>query len=237
MPEWFEEWFTEEYLHLYPHRDEAEAQRLITLLRGAIPWQPGWRVLDVACGAGRHMNALARDGARVFGLDLSPGLLRRAQSLGHENLLRADMRSFPVRPASMDLTVNLFTSFGYFATDEEHATALTQMVASVRPGGWFAMDFLDAGYVRGTLVPEATMVMGGAAVRVTRKITEDGRFVTKHIRTTDGREYMERVRLFSPAELEQMLTTGPLEITHRFGDYGGAPLGQGSRAILIGRHA
>ena len=33
MPEWFEEWFGEDYLQLYPHRDEAEADRLMQTSR------------------------------------------------------------------------------------------------------------------------------------------------------------------------------------------------------------
>ena len=203
--------------------------------QGRTPGGAHGRVLDVARGAGRHMRALARNGARGIGLDLSPGLLKRAGALGHENLVRADMRALPVRKESMDLTVNLFTSFGYFATDAEHASALEQMVQSVRHGGWFAMDFLDDGHVRRSLVPEATMVLGGAEVKVTRRITEDDRFVVKHILTADGREYMERVRLFSSSELEAMLAAAGLEVTARFGDYAGAPIGQGTRAIIVGR--
>jgi hypothetical protein len=50
MAEWFREWFGEEYLALYPHRDSADAERLVALLRHAVSWDPGWRVLDVACG-------------------------------------------------------------------------------------------------------------------------------------------------------------------------------------------
>ena len=49
MAEWFREWFGEEYLALYPHRDSADAERLVALLRQAVSWEPGWRVLDVAC--------------------------------------------------------------------------------------------------------------------------------------------------------------------------------------------
>jgi hypothetical protein len=51
MTEWFEEWFGEEYLHLYPHRDEADAERLVELLCGAMDWKPGWKVLDVGADA------------------------------------------------------------------------------------------------------------------------------------------------------------------------------------------
>ena len=135
MAEWFEEWFGEEYLNLYPHRNEVDAGRLVRLLAQVLPWRTGWRVLDVACGAGRHLAALEQAGAQPFGFDLSRALLRRARQGTRRPLVRADMRALPFRDGSMDLTVNLFTSFGYFAEDEEHTDALGQMLATVRPGG------------------------------------------------------------------------------------------------------
>src|ERR1043165_1693024 len=100
MTEWFEEWFGEEYLQLYPHRDDAEADRLADLLRANLPWRPGIRVLDIGCGAGRHARALERAGARVTGLDLSDCLLRHASTDGHRALVRAAMRLLPRRPGS-----------------------------------------------------------------------------------------------------------------------------------------
>ena len=93
MAEWFEEWFGEEYLHLYPHRNEADAGRLIALLTRELPWRVGWRVLDVACGAGRHLAALERAGAVAFGFDLSLPLLRRAREATARPLVRAAMAS------------------------------------------------------------------------------------------------------------------------------------------------
>src|SRR5262245_51047084 len=189
MAEWFEEWFGEEYLHLYPHRNDADAERVVGLLTRALPWQPGWRVLDVACGAGRHLAALERAGAIPFGFDLSPALLRRARQCTRRPLVRADMRALPFRPRSMDLAVNLFTSFGYFAEDEEHADALGQMLSTVRPGGWFVIDFLNADQVRGSLVPEETVHYGAQTARVRRRITPDDRFVQKTIALADGREF------------------------------------------------
>jgi ubiquinone/menaquinone biosynthesis C-methylase UbiE len=81
-------------------------------------------VLDVGCGAGRHARAFRAAGARCVGLDLSRTLLRIARGVTDAPLVRADMRELPIRPGSMDLTVSLFTSFGYFERDEEHAAAL-----------------------------------------------------------------------------------------------------------------
>ena len=81
MTEWFEDWFGEEYLQLYAHRDEREAEAVVELIRRVAPWQSGGWVLDLACGAGRHAKYLVRGGARVIGYDLSRVLLRRAISM------------------------------------------------------------------------------------------------------------------------------------------------------------
>lgn len=233
MAEWFEDWFGEEYLDLYPHRDEQDAQRLIGLLRRTLPWRDGWRVLDVACGPGRHMTALERAGARVFGFDLSRVLLNRARSLTSRPLVRADMRLLPFRARSMDLTVNLFTSFGYFAADVEHAAAMGEMLATVRSGGWFVLDFLNAAAVHAGLVAHEVQQLGGACVEVRRDIIDDGRFVRKTMLLPDGRQFEERVRLFSFGELQAMIEQHGARVTTGFGDYDGAPVGDGPRAILL----
>ncbi|HTC23501.1 MAG TPA: methyltransferase domain-containing protein [Gemmatimonadales bacterium] len=236
MPEWFEEWFGEEYLQLYPHRDDADAERVVALIRRVLPWGPGWRVLDVGCGAGRHARALEAAGAHPVGLDLSARLLQRARCVTRAPLIRADMRALPVRPRSMDLTVNLFTSFGYFDRDEEHAAVVREMADTVRPGGWFVLDFLNSGKVRAGLAPGEHPMGSGATA--TRRLSADERFVHKTIRLADGRTFEERVRLFEPADLERMLAAGGVDITHRFGDYDGGSLHAGSpRAVLLGKVA
>jgi len=208
---------------------------MVGLLTRILPWQAGWRVLDVACGAGRHAAALAAAGARPVGLDLSPALLRRACGAGVP-LVRADMRRLPIRAESIDLAVNLFTSFGYFERDEEHAAVVRGIAAVLRPGGWFVMDFLNADTVRSGLVPEQEVVLGGAPARVTRALSGGDRYVHKTILMADGRRFAERVRLFTPGELDAMMGAAGLEVQSTHGDYEGGPLRPGApRAILAAR--
>jgi SAM-dependent methyltransferase len=236
MTEWFEEWFGEDYLRLYPHRDDADAERAVTLIGRTVGLQRGWRVLDVACGAGRHARAFMSAGARCFGLDLSATLLRMARQVTDAPLIRADMRWLPVRPASMDLTVNLFTSFGYFEQDAEHTAALNEMISTVRPGGWFVIDFLNPAAVRRQLVPEETVDLPGQKVRVSRSVSADGRYVCKRIRASEGKQYVERVRLFEPEQISHMLQTAGVNVRDRFGDYDASPLTpEAPRTILVGQ--
>ncbi len=238
MAEWFEEWFGEEYLQLYPHRDDAEAERAVALIVEATGLTAGWRVLDVGSGAGRHARAFRAIGARCVGLDLSRTLLRVARGVTDAPLVRGDMRRLPIRAGSMDLTVSLFTSFGYFEHDEEHAAALREMVTTVRPGGWFVIDFLNAAEVRRRLVERETVAVRGGRAEVARSMSADGRYVCKTILTPAGRRFTERVRLFEPEQMAAMLREAAVEVRHRFGDYDAAPLRPDSpRTILAGRLA
>jgi len=169
----------------------------------------------------------------MLGLDLSRALLERARAAAVP-LVRADMRRLPVRAGSMDLVVNLFTSFGYFDRDQEHADVVRGIHDALAPGGWFALDFLNADSVRGGLVADEVQHLRVGRVRITRELVEEGRRVVKTIEVPDGRRFVERVRLFQPIELEAMLTRAGFSVEERFGDYDGGPLAAGApRAILV----
>ena len=243
MTEWFEQWFGEEYHVLYPHRDDEDARRAVALIRRVLPWERGARILDLACGPGRHAAELERLGGRVVGFDLSRAMLRRARERAGSPLVRGDMRVLPFRDRSFTLAVNLFTSFGYFLDDAEHRLVLRQVAAALAPGGHFVLDYLNAEQVRRALAvgdQDTSSGNGGVErrkdVRVTRRLGEGGRFVIKEIELRDeGRRFQERVRLYGADELAALLTDAGLQVTARYGDYDGGPAGQTApRVILVG---
>jgi SAM-dependent methyltransferase len=233
--DWFEEWFGEDYLRIYQHRDESEAERAIDLIATHVPDRKIQTVLDLACGAGRHSKALCERWWTV-GLDLSAALLRVARRDAPEApYVRADMRELPFADESFDLVVNLFTSFGYFEDDREHARVLARVREAMKPRGTFVIDFLNASQVRRNLVPYDERVESGITIEQSRIISPDDRFVEKRIRLRErGREYVERVRLLSAGDLERMLETAGFEVAHCFGDYTGASWSENSpRTILF----
>lgn len=243
-PEWYREWFGEEYLALYPHRDEEEARAAIDLVcRDCAP--PDGLILDLACGAGRHMLEFERRGLNVVGLDLSAALLHEARDRNRDlRLVRGDMRHLPFGEESFQFVANFFTSFGYFADPEEDAQVLSEIRRVMKYGGRFALDFLNADRVRDCLVERDERMHDGRRVMQERRLEEGGKVVVKEIRIFEAADdrlvgtYYERVRLYTPDELEAMLRAAQLEPEVSYGDYTGTPPGpRAPRFILLGHAA
>ncbi len=235
MSEWFEHWFGEEYLRLYRHRDEREAELAVELLVSRRIGTPGQLVLDLACGPGRHARVLERRGVRVVGYDLSAPLLLAARRNHLDRLIRGDMRALGLRAGSFDAVVNLFTSFGYFESDEEHRHVLREVARVLTAGGRFALDFLNAPVVCATLVPRDERRTSKEMVVQERRLSDDRKYVIKRIHVGgDSRTYEERVRLFERAELEALLRGAGLEPLEALGDYEGRPhTPESPRCLLI----
>lgn len=239
-PEWFREWFGEEYLALYPHRDEAEALDAVRLFMRVLPATSGSRVLDLACGAGRHLRALRASGVDAVGLDLSIALLRSARSLGAADpLVRGDMRLLPFRKRSFGALTSFFTSFGYFDDPADDRQVLREAARVLSPEGVFMLDFLNAARVREELVEEDSREIGESRVIQHRKIVHDvvvKRISIEPLAGGSTRHFEERVRLYSTHDLVSALEDAGLVVLHRFGDYQGTPFDSASpRLILAGR--
>ncbi len=216
--QWYERWFGEEYKALYPHRDAAQAEAQARALLGAAGLPPGSRILDIGCGAGRHLDALRHAGTSAAGIDLSPVLLRDARAAGLP-VARADMRSLPFADATFDLVASFFTSFGYFATMDEDVATLREFIRVARPGGLLFLDLPDPGHVTRTLVPAETLEKSGRHVEISRAIEGDCVIKRIRIRTASGEErHEERVRLYPPETLDPVLAELGLETLRIFGD-------------------
>ncbi|MEM8884715.1 MAG: class I SAM-dependent methyltransferase [Planctomycetota bacterium] len=214
---WYEEAFRKEYLDLYYHRDEKAAKGEAEFATKAMGLQPGSRVLDIACGGGRHARAMKELGFEVVGLDLSRDLLQEADGILR---VRGDMRSLPFSGGFHGAT-SFFTSFGYF--DEAGNQAVLSTAAdALRSGGVYLIDYLNATLVQTRLVPESEEERGGLTYKMSRRI-EDGR-VKKHVRIEGGdepQEYEESVALYLHNDLVALLVEAGLSPVATYGDFDG----------------
>ncbi len=236
---WFQDWFGHEYLALYPHRDRAEARQAVELLHVATGRLSGASVLDMACGAGRHLVELRRIGYRATGLDLSLPLLEAARTTSDGvALVRGDMRRLPFRPDGFDVVTSYFTSFGYFEDEADDMQVLHEVRRVLRGGGWFLLDFLNAGQVVANLRERDRRTVSGVDVVQERRLLEGRRIVEKRIMigARDGagpKEFLERVRLYRPDELTEMLREAGLVPGPRFGGYDRSALSHLSPRCIV----
>jgi SAM-dependent methyltransferase len=231
---WYQEWFGEEYLELYSHRDENEARQQVSFFRKTFGPIDG-RVLDLACGMGRHVQELRGSGYRPVGCDLSYLLLRTGVGeYGRMPVARADMRRLPFCTASFAALVNFFTSFGYFSTEEENDSVVKEMARVLEPGAAFLFDYLNVHRELDKLVQAETQRTPTGDVRIERWFDPSDRSFNKRI-TIGPKRYLERVRGYDLDEIANMFTSAGLKIVKAYGDFDGASFGPSSpRLILVG---
>lgn len=232
---WYEDAFDELYPLLYGHRDDDSAAREVAALLQLLGLGKAVRLLDVCCGAGRHMSAFSDAGLDVYGVDLSCAMLGRAccrQSLA-DRLVRADIRALPF-PPQFDAVVNLFTSFGYFREDAANSAALAEMARVLRPGGRLVIDHINRAGLERSLVPEDETTLSGAGIHRRRWIKAN-RIRKETVVQRDGMEpvrILEDVRLYSPQEMSAMMEQAGLERLSFFGSFDGGALSENSERMI-----
>lgn len=241
---WYASWFGEEYLALYPDRDDLEASRQAQFVGGLLrPYAgkgPGG-ILDLACGTGRHAVVLSRGGEPVAGVDLSAHLLARARARRADpapRFVRADMRRIPFAGGAFGAAVNFFTSFGYFADPADDGRVLGEVARVLAPGGAFLSDVFNAPRVLSTLVSREEKTVAGERVAIRRRWDEATRTVEKEITMGTGpgaRTFHERVRVYLRDELEALHRGAGLAVVAAFGDFDASPFDprRSPRLILL----
>lgn len=234
---WYEKAFGAHYPAIYAHRNDDEAAAVTRTLATIVPL-PNKRVLDVACGGGRHMVAIGRSGASMYGLDLSLPLLQTVPQT--ERVVRGDMRSLPFRSRSFDGACNLFTSFGYFPTREENESVLLEVHRVLQPDGWFLFDYLNESRVLDRLVPESERTLGKYHLRERRHYDSDTGILSKTVVLTDPGEHeplewTEELLLYSSDELRSAARRAGFREKTLWGGYEGTPFDErkSDRVILL----
>lgn len=207
--EWFESWFDSRYYHLlYADRSNAEARDAVINMAGILNLSVNARVLDLACGKGRHAVVLAELGYDVTGVDLSPQSIMAASQFESEHLrfFVHDMRR-PVAGNYYDAVFNFFTSFGYFESVRDNVRTLNAVASALKKDGKFILDYFNSESVRRSVNrnPEGEKTVDG--VRFVWKKHIEGNFCVKEITVTDRKSeyhFNERVQLFTETELRKM---------------------------------
>ncbi len=219
---WFKEWFDSPYYHLlYKKRDDKEAVDFLTQLFNNLTIEPSAKLLDLACGNGRHSRTMAQLGYNTVGVDLSPNNIQIAKQIKSDltHFFVHDMRQV-FKKNEFDAVLNLFTSFGYFVDKNDNIQTLNSVYENLKPGAIFVQDFLNAEIVIKNLVEKETIKRGDVVFEITRTIIEQQ--IIKNISFEVGQEtyeFSEEVTLFTLSDFEQMYQKVGFKIKHLYGDY------------------
>lgn len=238
--EWFQTWFDSPYYHaLYEHRNEEEAAEFLSNLLNFLQLDKDAKLLDLACGKGRHSLFLNQKGFDVTGVDLSAESIRFALQFANSRLHFEvqDMRTFSMHK-HFDCVLNLFTSFGYFDKEEDNHSVLKAICKHLSAGGVFVLDYFNMNQVCKGQTSVIEKNARGYHFKISKRI-EGGR-VFKDIQVTEGEKTMhftEQVQLFDASTLYSMLALCGLHPIATFGNYNLQPFqaDTSDRLIIISR--
>ncbi len=233
--EWFKDWFNTSYYHiLYKNRNENEAENFINKLVSFLKIPQESKVLDLACGKGRHSITLNKLGMDVIGADLASESIKVAKQWETENLkfIVHDMRE-PILNHEFQAVFNLFTSFGYFDDQSENLKVINAIHTQLNTNGLFIIDFMNCKKVIDNLVKKEIKEIDGIQFNIERSV--DANHIFKNISFNDkgsDYEFTERVQTISKADFIKLFEN-KFEVLHTFGDFELNPFDENNSDRLI----
>lgn len=233
---WYQNWFSSPYYHiLYHQRNDDEAELLIDNLCTFLKPDIDSKLLDIACGRGRHSVYLNKKGYDVTGIDLSVSNIRFAQQFDRENLhfYVHDMRlRFYIN--YFDIAFNLFTSFGYFDTERDHISALKTFNKSLKKDGLLVLDYLNTEKIVRNLSNQIIKHIDGIDFYISKKIS-GGKIIKSISFEHKNKDYAfkEEVMAFTYNDFERMFSQSGFTILDHFGDYALNPFDENKSDRLI----
>jgi SAM-dependent methyltransferase len=222
--DWYRTAFADTADMAWTDRTEAEVERAMRMLRPA----GGERVLDLACGSGRHSLELRRQGFDAVGADISPELLEIArreakkQGLAVE-FVEADLRELEFE-AEFDIVLSLNDgAIGYLETDEENLRTFEVISRSLRPGGRHLMQLPNVLYARENL-PQKSWISGSSMIELVEhrwnrreKYMEGAMIPVRFGEILDELRPIEfRQRLYTVEELTAIMSSVGMEVDRVF---------------------
>ena len=246
---WYDNFFGAHYIATYRDRLTSSRTALeIELIEKALALKPGMRVLDSACGHGRHAIELAARGYDVVGVDVNAYAIEVAQHAAEERgvadrvrFVRADLRDLAF-VESFDAGFNYLTSFGQLESEAEDERALHSLTCALKSGGSFLLETMNLYHVAAVFRPRDDWEVYSTGYSMMAERDWDvisGRMYEKRvIRDPGGTEhtYEASLRIYSPTELTAMFWRVGLNVEQALSAPDGGPCTLGSfRLALVGR--
>jgi len=235
---WYEEYFGPDYLLI---DNQKNTRKEISFIRKVFKLYKGGKLLDVACGYGRHLIPLVKEGIDVIGCDLSPFMLTETQKglkkIGNKRkrLVRCDMRNLPFRKI-FDFACNMFNSFGYFKNEDDNFRVLTSIAKTLKPDGFFLLDLVNRDFLLRTLTKKDWFERNGTVILEQKwfdSIKNRSEIDVSIIDKKGKKDYHHSIRIYSFTEISMLLEAAGLKVMAVFGGFDGEEFDWNHDRMLI----
>ena len=228
--------------YLYFNRSALSVENTnsqIKIILRELDLKPGMKLLDAACGHGRHANELAGMGFSVTGIDIMQEFIAIAKTDAKKQGVKVEYIKKDLRHINyskkFDRAIMLFTSFGYF-DDVENLRILKNISKALKKGGLFFLDILNRDSLLNSLkelqVTEITQDMMIDRVFFDSK---SGRSINRRTYLRAGKRHNSEffVRQYNYNELTALLKEAGFEIKTALGDWDGSLFSSDSKRLMV----
>tara|TARA_A100001011_G_scaffold81495_1_gene84758 strand:+ start:141 stop:878 length:738 start_codon:yes stop_codon:yes gene_type:complete len=213
-------WFNSDYYHiLYKNRDKKEAEFFINNLIKKLKIKKGSKILDLACGVGRHSFYLNKMGMNVIGIDNSENNINKAKKIENTYLKFKKKEMTADYGQDFDFIFNLFTSFGYI-NEEHNFNTFKSINNSLVNQGILVIDYLNVFRIKEELIEKETKKIRNIIFNIKRSFKEN--FIVKKIKIKDNNEifyFEERVMELTLNDFKKYLKKFNFKILDVYGNY------------------
>lgn len=224
-----ESFYTKKFKDTFGFYKESEVERQVEFIEKIIPLNKGQKILDLACGYGRHSICLKRKGYDITGYDLSSDLLEIAREKAKELQLnitftQKDMKEIELM-SEFDIILSLSTALSFY-DDNTNFNIFKRIFNALKPGGYFLYDqgniFKLMQLALKKDVDEKELPGG---IKVMKKYTFDAKKCILKNRTAIIYKNKEKdesgwdIRYYILPELEKMMNEIGFNILNVYGDY------------------
>ena len=225
-------------LSCFPEPDVTVQQ--VRGIKQLLGLRPNELVADICCGHARHTLPLAAAGYQLVGLDISEMMLHVAGHLARETKLRLRLvrglaQQLPFADGVFDVALNLFNSLGYMDDDDNEAV-LSEIARCLKPRGRLLLDTRNKKFqiLYAPYRQTVTLADGKLALLQCSYDRENSRLNSVWTNRDDLADvyHTASIRLYSPAEIEDLLTRAGFAVSGRYSEYDGTRF-QGFERQLI----
>ncbi len=195
------------------------------------------RILDLACGFGRHSIALAQRGFDVVGVDITKEFIEDAKMTARNMNLKIEFSCGDIRNVichgEFDVVLNLADgAIGYLEDENENLKIFDIIAASLKPGGKHLMDICNGEHAE-MYFPKRHWETGAKSISLsefswnkeTKRMLYGGYDIPlgKIAQAPKTIEPDSSIRLYNKNELRQILSDRDMTIIETYSDFNGTP--------------